>query len=93
MLSQRQIDRLVRTHLDTGASPELINGTKKYYLFYSSDDSDLVDDLKSIEPYAPHWPVNEGVLGTSKLVYARILGDLINDRGGSVNMIYGQSVS
>ena len=91
MLSQSQIDRLVRSHNDTNMTPDLIQGTKQYYLFYS-DSPNLVADLQRIEPYAPHWPVNENVVGTSKLVYADIISDMIKSRGGYVSTIYGQTI-
>ncbi len=92
MLSQSQINRLVRSHIDTKLTPDLLNGSKNYYLFYQSENIDFESDLRSIEPYAPHWPVNENVVGTSKLVYANIISEMIKSRGGYVSMVYGQAI-
>ena len=92
MLSQSQIKRLIESHTDTKMTPDMINGSKNYYLFFQSENMDFESDLRSIEPYAPHWPVNKYVVGTSKLVYANIISDMIQSRGGHVSMIYGQAI-
>ncbi len=68
-----------------------MSGRKYYYLFYKGF-CELEEDLTDLLPYAPHRRVNESLLCTSKLVYARILSDLVRSRGGSVNMVYGQTI-
>lgn len=91
MLTRSQIHRLVEQNNDIRVGPELMTGSKYYYLFYEGF-CELEDDLTNLLPYAPHWRVNKGLLCTSKLVYARIISDLVQSRGGSVNMVYGQTI-
>ncbi len=91
MLTRSQIQRLVEQHIDYGVGPGLIMGSKHYYLYYRGSD-ELEKDLGTLMPYAPHWRINDGVLCTSKLVYARIISDIIQSRGCSVNIIFGQTI-
>jgi len=91
MLTRSEIHKLIEEHKDYGAGPELINGSKNYYLFYKDSDK-LEDDLVNLMPYASHWRINDGVLCTSKLVYAEILSDHMRSRGCSVNIIFGQTI-
>jgi len=91
MLTRSQIQKLVEQNFDIRVGPGLMNGSKHYYLFYKVF-GEVEEDLANLIPYAPHWQVNEGVLCTSKLVYARIISDFIQSLGGSVNMVYGQAI-
>ena len=91
MLTRSQIHKLVEQNSDYRVGPGLMNGSKHYYLFYKGF-CELEEDLANLLPYAPHWRVNAGVLSTSKLVYARIISDLVQSRGGSVVVIHGQTI-
>lgn len=91
MLTRSQIHKLVEQNIDYRGGSGLMNGSKHYFLFYKGF-CELDEDLTKLMPYAPHWRVNEGVLCTSKLVYARIISDLVRSRGGSVDMVYGQAI-
>jgi|APSaa5957512622_1039677.scaffolds.fasta_scaffold180114_2 hypothetical protein len=91
MLTQIQINKLVERNNDYRVDPGLMTGPKYYYLFYKGSD-ELVKELTNLVPYAPHWHVNDGVLCTSKMVYATILSEYIVSRGCSVDIVYGQIV-